>query len=226
MSDIKKYEQPKLPSVNELFTDNLQDAYKAEALNAILSTPPNPQWIKEHPYVKGYKYLPIDKVEYLLRRIFKRYRIEITGQGQTFNGVYVTVRVHFFNYLMGEFDFHDGIGAMQLQTKKDSSPAELQNINNGAISMAYPIAKTMAIKDACDHFGDLFGANLNRKDALEFSPNTELISMANPPSKEILTELLEQKAEVLSPQDFEDINRILEKSEVNNYYKAYKLLIK
>jgi hypothetical protein len=34
--------------------------------------------------------------------------------------------------------------------------------------MAYPIAKTIAIKDACDMFGNLFGANLNRRDTIEF----------------------------------------------------------
>ena len=36
--------------------------------------------------------------------------------------------------------------------------------------MAFPIAKSVAIKDACDHFGTLFGANLNRKDIVEFAP--------------------------------------------------------
>ena len=40
----------------------------------------------------------------------------------------------------------------------------MQNINNGALSMSFPIAKSLAIKDACDHFGRLFGSDLNRKD--------------------------------------------------------------
>jgi hypothetical protein len=42
--------------------------------------------------------------------------------------------------------------------------------------MALPIAKSIAIKDACDHFGDLFGANLNRKDIVQFTGDTELLS--------------------------------------------------
>jgi hypothetical protein len=29
--------------------------------------------------------------------------------------------------------------------------------------MALPMAKSYAIKDACDHFGKLFGRDLNRK---------------------------------------------------------------
>jgi hypothetical protein len=72
-------------------------------------------------------------------------------------------------------EWHDGIGAIQLQTKKGTSPSDLININNGAISMAFPIAKTMAIKDACDHFGNIFGANLNRKDTLSFTPDTNIL---------------------------------------------------
>ncbi len=163
-----------LPTIAELFEENTEVAYKAQQLNLICSTNPPDKWVKVHPFIMNYRYLPIDKVEFLLRKIFKRYRIEITGQGTAFNGVWVTVRVHYFNPVTGDMDFHDGIGAAQLQTQKGTSPADLININNGAISMAFPIAKTIAIKDACDHFGNLFGANLNRKDTIDFKPD-ELI---------------------------------------------------
>lgn len=169
----------RLPTVAELFAENIQEAFKTEQLNLLLNQPPNEKWIKEHPYIAGYRYIPIDKVEYLLRRIFKRFKIEITGQGTSFNGVWVTVRVHYFNPVTNDFDFHDGIGASQLQTKKGTSPADLANINNGAISMAFPLAKTIAIKDACDHFGKLFGCDLNRKDALPFTTDANIVDAAN-----------------------------------------------
>ena len=42
--------------------------------------------------------------------------------------------------------------------------------------MALPLAKSIAIKDACDHFGDLFGANLNRKDVANFKGDAELLT--------------------------------------------------
>jgi hypothetical protein len=73
-------------------------------------------------------------------------------------------------------DYQEGIGASQLQTAKGTSPADLANINNGAISMAFPLAKTLAIKDACQLIGNVFGANIDRKDTLEFKPDEELIS--------------------------------------------------
>lgn len=154
-----------LPKIADLYTD-IQAAAQQDQLQYLLNQNPKDEWIKTHPFLKTYKYLPIDKIEYLLKRIFKNYKIEVTGQGQSFNGVWVTVRVHYQNPISGEWLYHDGIGASQLQTKQGSSAADLGNINNGALTMAYPIAKTLAIKDACDHFGRLFGSDLNRKDIL------------------------------------------------------------
>lgn len=174
MSNLTKQET-KLPTLNELF-EGVENAGKMEGLNAILNTPPPSSWVKEHPFIKNHRYLPIDKVEYLLRKIFKKYSIVITGQGTAFNGVWVTVRVSYFNPVTGEMESHDGIGASQLQTAKGTSPADLANINNGAISMAFPLAKTLAIKDACQLIGNIFGANLDRKDTLEFKPDEEIIS--------------------------------------------------
>ena len=155
--------QQVLPKLADLYND-VDMVAKQDQLNFLLGQNPKAEWIKVHPYIKGWKYIPIDKVEWLLRRIFKSYKIEITGRGTAFNGVWVTVRVHYLNPITGEWSYHDGIGAQQLQTKKGTSPAEMQNINSGAVSMAFPIAKTIAIKDACDHFGRLFGSDLNRKD--------------------------------------------------------------
>jgi len=170
-----KKEKSKLPTIAEIFDEQIQVAGKTEALNALLNHEPRKEWVKTHPFIANYQYLPIDKVEYLLRKIFKRYRIEVIREGTAFNGVYCVVRVHYFNPVTGDMDFHDGLGACQLQTKKGTSPADLININNGAISMAFPIAKTIAVKDACDLIGNVFGANINRRDTLGFQPDMELI---------------------------------------------------
>ena len=162
-----------LPKIQELYSDKLT-AQKNDAFVALMNQQPKPVWVKTHPFIKNYKYLPIERVEFLLKTIFKRYRIEITGQGTSFNGVWVTVRVHYLHPLTGDWDFHDGIGASQLQTAKGTSVTDMININNGAISMAFPMAKTIAIKDACDHFGNLFGADLNRKDIITYDVDLTL----------------------------------------------------
>lgn len=167
-----------LPKIQELYKSK-ELAHKNDALITLLNQEPHPSWVKEHPYIRSggtpYKYMPIERIEFLLKTIFKRYRIEVTGQGTAFNGVWVTVRVHYQHPVTGEWDYHDGIGASQLQTAKGTSPADLANINNGAVSMAFPNAKTIAIKDACDHFGKLFGADLNRKDVMNYNLDVTLI---------------------------------------------------
>lgn len=163
-----------LPKIKDLYAD-LEVAQKNDAFVALMNQPPKPEWIKTHPFIRGYKYLPIERIEFLLKTIFKSYRIEVLREGQSFNGVYVVVRVHYLHPLTGQWEFHDGIGASQLQTAKGTSPADLGNINNGALSMAFPIAKTIAVKDACDHFGNLFGADLNRKDVIAYDLDLTLI---------------------------------------------------
>lgn len=167
-----------LPTLADLFSDSIEVAGKSEGLNAILNTQPPEKWIKTHPFIKDYRYLPIDRVEFLLRKIFKRYWIEITGQGTAFNGVWVTVRIHYYNPATNEMACSDGIGSVQLQTKSGTSPSDLININNGALAMAFPAAKSYAIKDAAELIGNIFGANISRKDTLQFIPDTEIIDRA------------------------------------------------
>jgi len=173
MSNKVQIKKSKAPTIQELY-DNTDLAIKHDELNVLLSQNPPAQWIKTNKYANNSKYLPIDKVEWLLRRIFKEFRIEITGQGVAFNGVWVTVRVHYKHPVTGEWEYHDGIGAQELQVKSGSSAADLANINRNAISMAFPIAKSYAVKDACDHFGSAFGANLNRTEVMPYNPDEKL----------------------------------------------------
>lgn len=187
-SGLQNNQPPKqpstLPTIQDLFEDSIEIAGKAEGLNAILATAPPQKWVKVHPFIKQkdsngeyvpYLYLPIDKVEHLLRKIFKRYSIKITGQGTAFNGVWVTVRVRYFDPSVGKMNSQDGIGSIALQVEKGASPADLSKINNGALSMAFPLAKTLAIKDACDLIGNIFGANLNRRDVATFEADPKII---------------------------------------------------
>ena len=186
-----------LPKINDLYSDKVA-TQRNDAFVALMNQPPKLEWVKVHPFIKNYKYLPIERIEYLLKTIFKRYRIEITGQGQSFNGVWVTVRVHYLHPVTGEWDFHDGIGASQLQTAKGTSPADLNNINNGALSMAYPMAKTEAVKNACKNFGKLFGSDLSRKEDIIYSVDLTLIDFdENHPNFTKAVEALKNKSVTL-----------------------------
>jgi hypothetical protein len=208
-----------LPTIQELHEENALVSYKNDQLNLLLNQEPKKEWVKDHPFVKGHKYIPIDKVEFMLRKIFKKYSIEITNQGTSFNGVWVTVRVHYFHPTEATMMYHDGIGAVQLQTAKGTSPADLQNINNGALSMAYPIAKTLAIKDACDHFGKLFGCDLNRKDTMAFKVDANPLEL-----KEQLIELFNLKRDMMPTDEILNTLRVIENNEVKSFNKQFEYL--
>lgn len=165
-----------LPKIQDLYNDRGL-AKAQDTFVTLMNQPPKAEWVKVHPFIKGYKYLPIERVEFLLKTIFKQYRIEVTGQGTAFNGVWVTVRVHYKDPISGEWSYHDGIGASQIQTKKGASAADMANINNNAVGLAFPMAKTEALKNACKSFGKLFGSDLNKSDDIAYTFDLTLIDL-------------------------------------------------
>lgn len=167
-----------LPKINDLYNDKIS-IRKSDAFVTLMNQPPLDKWVKQHPFIKNYNYLPIERIEFLLKTIFKQYKIEVLKTGLLLNAVEVTVRVHYVSPITGEWLFHDGTGAQEMQTQKDSGNLKLDmsNINRGAVTMALPIAKTLAIKDACDHFGKLFGCDLNRKDNISYTLDLTLIEL-------------------------------------------------
>jgi len=221
MSDIVKKQN--IPTLKELVSD-IGIYEKQDKLNFLMNQEPPEKWVKVHPYIKNHKYLPIDKVEYLLRKIFKKYRIEILREGTSFNGVYVSIRLHYLDFITNEWSYHDGIGAIHLQTKKGMSPADLNNINNGALSMAYPLAKTLAIKDAADMFGKLFGSDLNRRDTLIPSMDLHVMTDDEIEKENIIVSLMVKK----NVPDYikTRLNDTLEKQKVNAYDEAISVLNK
>lgn len=164
-------------TIQELYNDK-ELVIKKEQLNTLLNATPPAKWVKEHPYIKGWMYLPIDKVEFLLKKLFKTYKIEVLKTGILFNAIEVGVRVHYLNPVTDEMDYQDGVGAVELQTQKGSGvlKPDFSNVNKGAVTMALPIAKTFAIKDACELIGGVFGGNLNRKDVAPYEMDKKLSS--------------------------------------------------
>lgn len=182
-----------LPTIQELFKDpELQ--FKREALNHYLNQSPPSEWVKKHPFINNYKYLPIDKIEFLLKKFFKNYKIEVIKTGVLFNAIETTVRVHYLDPITSEWSFHDGVGAEELQTGSGTGvlKPDFSNVNKGAVKMALPLSKSVAIKDACDHFGNIFGANLNRKDTIEgFNMDENLSKLVLSKEEERLQRLID-----------------------------------
>lgn len=184
-------QQTKQIVIQELYR-NPELQLEQDQLITFLNQDPPGEWVKKHPYIKDHLYLPIEKVEFMLKRFFKKYNIEVKDYKQLLNSVTCFVRVHYQDPISGEMLWHDGVGACELQTAKDTGNLQLDasNINKGAVPMALGIAKSIAIKDACDHIGNIFGANLNRKDTMEFTPDNTLYGVVNHKEHERLVKLI------------------------------------
>lgn len=170
-------EKAKLVTFQDL-NKSPDDAFRNNEFKALLNKTPPEKWLKKNPMANNSRYLPIDKTEFLLDSIFQEWKIEVLREGVMFNSVYVVVRVHYKNPVDYVWYFHDGVGAKDLQ--KDAPPPGTKNylsvetIKAAAVQMALPTAKSLAIKDACDHLGKLFGRDVNRKDTIEYdSPYTK-----------------------------------------------------
>lgn len=165
-----------LPKLAELHYD-VDKAFENDEFNKLVNQPPHASWLKEHPLVKvknengqwvPLKYLPIDKVEWMMIRIFQHYKVEIKSVGECFNSVLAIVRVHYLHPVTGEWMFHDGAGGAPAQTNQGATAFDLTAIKSNAVQIGAPAAVSYAIKDACEHIGKLFGRDLNKWDALAF----------------------------------------------------------
>ena len=164
----QEIQKRKLPTLQELHLAPTE-AYKNDQLNLLLNQPCHASWVKKHPIYKN-DYLPIDKVEWLLTRIFQQWRVEVLDYKVILNSVTISIRLHYHNPVTGEWSYHDGVGAHEMQVNKDANPMDVTQAKGNAVMLALPIAKSRAIRDAADHLGSLFGRDLNRKDYIAFQP--------------------------------------------------------
>jgi len=201
-----------LPVLADLYkATDIATLFKHDQFNLLMNQAPEPKWVQENKFAGNSKYIPIGILETLLQRIFKEFRVEVMREGTMFNSVYVTIRLHYLNPVSGEWSYHDGVGSAQIQTKAGASPADLASIGNNAVMMALPMAKSYAIKDACDHFGKLFGRDLNRKETMGFGVDKNL-------DKETeyneLVSLFELKQDFIPSVDFKDIKYVIDNKKV------------
>jgi hypothetical protein len=206
----------KLPTLSDIYNEDIQEGYKDQNLNLLLNADPKPSWVKSRIINgKEFKYLPIDKVEFLLRKLFGQFRIKVLSVSEIHGGVQVTVRVY---YLLPPNEdkertwaFQDGVGAVTLSSQYELEPA-------------VPLAKTFAIKDACDHIGNIFGANLNRLDVITYNKDENIDKIAEMEYQ--LKNLFMVYQEHLKPIDVTHIERIIKNKEVLSYKKVIDILVK
>ena len=170
MTNVEVY-QRKLPSLNDIYSD-VESTTKNTALAVILNSEPPQAWVKIHPMTK-FKYITIERVEYLLTRIFGKWKVEVKESGILANSVQVIIRLYYIDPVSGDWDWQDGIGASPLQTNAGAGAIDFNQIKNAAVQMAAPAAESYAIKDAAEKLGKIFGKDLNRKDEINYQDLNE-----------------------------------------------------
>lgn len=166
-----------LPTLQEL-TDDKELALKNDALNYLLNQDVPIQWVKKHPFVSvkingqntPLEYIPVERTKLLLTQIFQVWESEIIDYKVLFNAVSVQVRLKVRNPLNGEWITHDGVGAVDVQTKSGASASDLAQIVPSAVMKALPAAASYALKNAAEKLGSIFGGNLQKYDISPFTP--------------------------------------------------------
>lgn len=137
-------------------------------LKDILNQDPPEVYTEDHPFIKGAKYLPVGRVEVMLDILFQQWRVEVKSVTQLAQSICCTVRLHYLNPITNEWSFHDGVGAVPLQTDKGFSAADLAHIKSDAVAAGAPAAESFAVKNAAEKLGKLFGRDLNRKHTMGY----------------------------------------------------------
>ena len=158
----------KLPAIQDLYGD-IEMKQQHNDLSLLLNQPPSDKWVRQHPFIKNVKYIPIQRIEWLLTRIFIKWRVEIKSTVIIANSVVVTVRLHYLDVVSNEWDWQEGIGAAPIQTDKDAAATDFSRVKTDAVMKAAPAAESYAVKDAAEKIGKLFGKDLNRADQIGYN---------------------------------------------------------
>lgn len=160
--------ETKLPAIQELYSGDVDLKRDINDLNILLNHPPKEDWLKAHPMNKKVRYLPIERVEWLLTKIFIEWKVEIRQTQVIANSVCVTVRLHYRDVVTNEMLWQDGIGASPIQTDAGAGATDFSKVKANAVQMAAPAAESYAVKDAAEKIGRLFGKDLNRADQIAY----------------------------------------------------------
>jgi len=178
--EVAKIGQPtKLPTIAEIYaaSEDMPTLQKDSVIQVLLNNQPHNDWLKDHPTAKKeitvgdkkikvpIKYIPIERIEWLLTNVFVRWRVEIKRSYLLANSVVVEVRLHYYDHVIEEWNWQDGIGAQPLQTDQGSGATDFNKIKSNAVQIAAPAAESYAVKDAAEKIGRLFGKDMNRSES-------------------------------------------------------------
>lgn len=182
----KKHSSAKLPSLQEIVSnENSRTAHND--LQVLLNQDPPAHWVQVNPHAGNTRYLPIDKIEYMLTRIFTAWRVEVLGYSLLANSCTAHVRLYYRCPITGAELWQDGLGAAPIQVNAGASATDTGAMKAHGVQMALPAAETFAIKDAAEKIGRLFGRDLKRRDLRNYA---ELLGRYAPPPVDRIAKMI------------------------------------
>lgn len=173
MEDLVKYEPTRYKSIEEF--------------QKLLNKQPLKQEIKKNEYAGNSQYLPIGFIEKHLDESFAGLwsttepKIEIVA-----NSVVCTITLKAFHPTAQVWIERGGVGAVPIQLNKGEKELNFVTIKSDAIRKNAPAAKSMAMRNAAQSLGRVFGRDLNREDVGDFMTLTEQVEVLNTDALEII----------------------------------------
>ena len=205
--------------------------------NALRQEPIHVKNMKEEMKKKGlnpssaqdYEYLPIGVIEEALRQIFFRQVDFIIKQSyRDLNSFIVVSSIKYKCPISHKKRTIDGIGAKALQQDAGAKISDFNlTMKANALEMGVGIAYSRSVKNAAKKLGKLFGASLNRDDEMEsvIVFNKEVMAKSQDLEKQV-TDLYNEKKDLIPADDFDDIKNIVEKKQKKAYQRAIDYLNK
>lgn len=138
-----------IPTLQELINGNID----LNPLEKLLESEPPKEWLKDLEVTQNkvkatIKYLPIERVDYLLRSIYSDNWCEILSTGIFQSSCQVTLRLFVVNPIDKKIHHVDGVGGAS---------------SVGGVDVALALAKANAKKNASKELGKIFGRDLSRE---------------------------------------------------------------
>lgn len=158
-------EENRLPTLKEIEQGEMSVPGKLNALNVLLNQEPPKPWLKKQ---NGVTHLPIDKVKFMLTKIFVEWNETIKDVKVLANSVVVTITLNYRNPITGDWCQMDGIGAAPINTAKGANAMDWGNIIHDSVHKCVGAADAYALKNAAKKIGRIFGGDMGKDDLLDF----------------------------------------------------------
>lgn len=148
-----------------------------EAFTVFLNKLPKKSAIKVNKYADNSLYLPIGEIEQKLDELYAGLWSTSNMNFQVVaNSVVCSLQLRVFHPVAKIWLTRAGIGAVPIQLNKGEHELNFSTIKSDAIRKNAGASKAMAVRNAAQTLGAIFGRNLNREDVSDYTPLTEQVT--------------------------------------------------